>query len=155
MLDELDRHVKEIAHEAVTEVLMTLSVAGETLRLGRDVPGTFPADLETIDNPELRALLGRLDRTPDTTRGSGAKRWSSLADRINYIADLFRVYQDDPKLLGDPFTAEEMRRYSSGEDQRPGGWRTTYPDVERCVLVQREPVSRIALVSKRRPSTTM
>jgi hypothetical protein len=110
LLDELDRHTKEIAHEAVTEVLMTLSVAGETLRLGRDVPGTFPAELERIDNAELRALLGRLDRTPNTTRGSAARRWSSLDDRINYIADLFRVYQDEPKLLGDPFTAEEIRR---------------------------------------------
>jgi hypothetical protein len=89
---------------------MTLSVAGETLRLGRDVPGTFPAELERIDNAELRALLGRLDRTPNTTRGSAAKRWSSLTDRINYIADLFRVYQDEPKLLEDPFTPEEMRR---------------------------------------------
>jgi hypothetical protein len=110
VLDELDRHTKEIAHEAVTEVLMTLSLADETLSLGRDVPDTFPAELERIDNAELRALLDRLDRTPNTTRGSGAERWSSLTDRINYIADLFRVYQDEPKLLGDPFTAEEMRR---------------------------------------------
>ena len=110
LLDELDRHSKQIAHEAVTDVLMTLSLPGEVLALGRDVPGRFPLDLQRIDNPDLLALLGRLDRTPDSTRGSGADSWASLTDRINYIADLFRVHQDDPKVFGDPFTAEEMRR---------------------------------------------
>jgi hypothetical protein len=119
LLDELDRHVKRIAHEAVTELLVTLSLPGEVLDLGRDVPGAFPAELKTIDDPDLRALLGRLDRTPDTTRGSGAERWSSLTDRINYIADFFRVYQGDPKLLGDPFTAEQATVIRSGG--RPAG----------------------------------
>jgi hypothetical protein len=119
LLDELDRHVKRIAHEAVTELLVTLSLPGEVLDLGRDVPGAFPAELKTIDDPDLRALLGRLDRTPDTTRGSGADRWSSLTDRINYIADFFRVYQGDPKLLGDPFTAEQATVIRSGG--RPAG----------------------------------
>ena len=49
-LDELDRRVKQIAHEAVTDVLLTLSLPGRALRLGRDVPGAFPAELERIDN---------------------------------------------------------------------------------------------------------
>jgi hypothetical protein len=119
VLDELDRRVKQIAHEAVTELVVTLSLPGEALSLGRDVPGTFPAELTSIDNPDLRALLGRVDRTPDTTRGSAAGRWSSLTDRINYIADLFRVYQDDPKLLSDPFTAEQVAVIKSGG--RPAG----------------------------------
>ncbi len=110
VLDELDRHVKQIAHEVVTDLLMTLSLPGRALNLGRDVPGAFPPELATIDSADLRALLGRIDRTPDTTRGSGARSWANLTDRINYIADLFRVYQDEPRLLGDPFTAEEMRR---------------------------------------------
>ena len=94
VLDDLDRLVKQIAHEAITEGLMTLGLPGEVLSLGRDVPGTFPADLETIGNPDLRSLLGRIDPTPDTTRGSGADDWSILAERIHFIADLFRVYQE-------------------------------------------------------------
>ena len=118
-LDDLDRLVKQIAHEAITEVLMTLGLPGEVLSLGRDVPGTFPADLATIANPDLRSLLGRVDPTPDTTRGSGADDWSILAERIHFIADLFRVYQERSTLLSDPFTAEQVAVIKSGG--RPSG----------------------------------
>lgn len=119
VLDDLDRHVKRIAHEAVTEALMSLSLPGEVLRLSRDVPGTFPSDLKTIDNPDLRAMLGRIDADPDTTRGSGADDWSSLTERIHFIADLFRVYQERPTLLRDPFTAQQAAVIKSGG--RPAG----------------------------------
>ena len=119
VLEDLDRRIKQIAHEAITEGLMTLSLPGEVLSLGRDVPGTFPADLKTIHNPDLRALLGRIDPTPDTTRGSGANDWSILRERIHFIADLFRVYQERPTLLSDPFSAEQVAVIKSG--RRPAG----------------------------------
>jgi hypothetical protein len=119
VLDDLDRHVKQVAHEVVTDLLMTLSLPGQALSLGRDVPGVFPAELKTIDNADLRALLSRVDRTPDTTRGSGADSWSRLTDRINYIADLFRVYQHDAKVLGDAFSAEQVEVIRAGG--RPAG----------------------------------
>ncbi len=119
VLDDLDRHVKQIAREVITEGLMTLSLPDEVLSLGRDVPGTFPADLKTIDNAELRALLGRIDPTPDTTHGSGANDWSMLMERIHFIADLFRVYQERPTLLSDPFTADQVTVLKSGG--RPAG----------------------------------
>jgi hypothetical protein len=118
-LDELDRHVKRITHEAVTELLMTLSLPDQTLSLALDVPGTFPADLQTIDNPDLAALLGRIDPTPDTTRGSGADDWSNLAQRIHFIADLFRLYQERPALFSEPFTAEQVAVIKGGG--RPAG----------------------------------
>jgi hypothetical protein len=118
-LDELDRHIKRIAREAVTETLMTLSLPGQTLSLGQDVPGGFPADLRTIDNRELAALLGRIDPTPDTTRGSGARDWSNLRERIHFIADLFRVYQERPTLLSEPYTAEQVAVIKAGG--RPAG----------------------------------
>lgn len=119
VLDDLDRHVKQIAHEAVTEALMSLSLPGEVLRLSRDVPGTFPSSLKTIDDPDLRAMLGRIDPDPDTTHDSGAGDWSSLTERIHFIADLFRVYQERPTLLSDPFTAEQVAVIKSGS--RPAG----------------------------------
>jgi hypothetical protein len=118
-LDDLDRHVKRIAHETITELLMTLSLPAQTLSLARDVPGTFPADLETIENPELAALIARIDPTPDATRGSGADDWSNLAQRVHYIADLFRVYQERAVLLSEPFTAEQAAVIKAGG--RPTG----------------------------------
>ena len=114
VLDELDRQVKQIAHEVITEGLMTLALPGEVLSLGRDVPGAFPADLKTIDNPDLRALLLRIDPTPDTTRGSGADDWSALSERSHFIADLFRVNEQRPSLLSDPFTPEQESVIKSG-----------------------------------------
>jgi hypothetical protein len=118
-LDELDAQVKRIAHDAVTEMLMTLSLAGETLSLGADVPGSFPADLKRIDNPELAALLARIDPTPDTTQGSGARDWSNLRQRIHYIADLFRVFEERTALLSQPFTAQQVALIKAGG--RPAG----------------------------------
>jgi hypothetical protein len=113
-LDELDRQVKRIAREAVTEMLMTLSLPGQTLSLGADVPGGFPADLRTIENRELAGLLGRIDPTPDSTRGSGARDWSNLEERVHFIADLFRVYQERPAVLSEPFTAEQVAVIKAG-----------------------------------------
>ena len=119
VLDQLDAGVKQVAHEAITEALMTLALPGEVLSLARDVPGAFPADLRMIDNRDLRALLGLIDPTPDSTRGSGAEDWSNLAERIHFIADLFRVYQARPTLQRAPFTAEQVAVIKSG--RRPAG----------------------------------
>ena len=119
LLDDLDAGVKQIAHEAITEGLMTLALRGEVLSLARDVPGAFPTLLQTIDDGDLRALLRLIDPTPDTTRGSGAEDWSNLSERIHYIADLFRVYQARPPLGSDPFTAEQVAVIKSG--RRPAG----------------------------------
>ena len=64
-------------------------------------------------------LLVGIDPTRDSTRGSGAKDWSMLAERIHFIADFFRVYQERPTLLSDPFTSEQVAVIKSGG--RPPG----------------------------------
>ena len=112
--------MRQVAHEAVTELLMTLTLPGpEVLDLGRDVPGIFPAELRTITDPDLRALLGRVDPTPDTTRGSGAHDWANLDQRIHYIADLFRVHQQRDEMFSPPFTPEQVTVIEAGG--RPAG----------------------------------
>ena len=98
---------------------MTLSLPGVTLSLARDVPGVFPAELRSIDNADLRELLARVDPTPETTRGSGARDWSDLNERIHYIADLFRVYQRNAELHTAPFRAEQAALIKAGA--RPAG----------------------------------
>lgn len=78
---------------------------GVRLHLGRDLKANFPASLRQLTNPELSALLKKIDPTPDSPQESGARDWASLPDRLHFIADLFRCYQEAPELLSPPFEA--------------------------------------------------
>ncbi|WXH27801.1 hypothetical protein WA016_01726 [Myxococcus stipitatus] len=93
-----------------TEHMMKLAVPGGALKLGNDLPPPagmestlFPPHLRSIQNPELRALLGKLDSSPDSLKGTAAKDWSKLGQRMDYIIDLFRTRQSDPRLFDPPF----------------------------------------------------
>ena len=119
-LARLEERVRQVAHEATTEMLMTLALpGGRVLDLGRDVPGSFPADLATPTDPGLTELLALIDPTPDSTRGSGASDWSNLGERMHYIADLFRVFQEDESMGSPPFTPEQVAVIRAGG--RPSG----------------------------------
>ncbi|HEV2771151.1 MAG TPA: hypothetical protein VGV40_13285 [Solirubrobacteraceae bacterium] len=116
----LAEQIRELSHRAITECLMTLALAeGEVLKLGRDVPADFPERLERIANADLRRLHDQIDPTPDTPRGSGAEVWASLPDRMHFIADLFRAYQERQGLFSPPFTPEQVRVIKAGG--RPAG----------------------------------
>ena len=96
-----------------TRWLMRLDLPDRVLELGRDVRhpdlvDMFPPELATIDNPELRALLYELDFTPNTTRGSAASNWADLAERMNFVVDFFRTYQQDGTLFQPPFAEEQI-----------------------------------------------
>ncbi|MEM9492922.1 MAG: hypothetical protein AAGC55_27480 [Myxococcota bacterium] len=90
-----------------TRWLMRLEMPDQSLRLGSDLPACnedemFPADLATIENPELRTMLAELDFTPDTIEGSAAANWADFGERMNYIVDLFRTRQQDQRLYAYP-----------------------------------------------------
>lgn len=111
----LERRWRELA----TGALMKLDLPDVTLMLGEDVPSQtterdFPPDLMELDHPELRSLLAMLDRTPDSVRGSAARDWSLLADRMNLIADEFRIRQQDRLLYDQPFTVLQVEAMSQG-----------------------------------------
>jgi len=112
----LDRAAETLVAEArlrvrrvVTEHLMTLEIGTELrLHLGADLHAQFPASLAHVTQPELLALLARIDPTPDSTRESGARDWADLAERMHYIADLFRCCQELPAIFEAPFTAAQL-----------------------------------------------
>ena len=111
---------REAAHLIVTEHLMTLTLAGGAyLRLGRDLKAAYPATLARIDDAELAALLATVDQTPDSVAESGAGDWGDLGERLHFIADMFRCYQEAPLLLAAPFTPEQVAALVAG--QAPGG----------------------------------
>lgn len=104
----------------ITDVMMSITLPnGALLRLGQDLDASFPASLQELANPELRAWLEQYDPTPDSPLGSGAVDWANLPDRLHFIIDLFRCYQERPELLEPPFTAEQVAAFRAGK--RPAG----------------------------------
>lgn len=98
----------------LTEHMMTISLCGLRLPLGRDLKSTFPQQLAQLGNPELLTLLDRVDATPNSLRETGAIDWADLPDRLHFIVDLFRCYQETPALLQPPFTPEQVEAIRAG-----------------------------------------
>jgi hypothetical protein len=117
------RLIGEVSHlirRVITDHLMTLHLAGtEMLRLGRDLQGIFPQQLGQIRNAKLREMLERVDITLNSLDESGAKDWADFTDRMHFIADFFRVYQERQQLFEAPFTTEQVELLKSGA--KPGG----------------------------------
>jgi hypothetical protein len=119
-LDRLIEAVNGLTRKVITDHLMTLHLSGtEILRLGSDLQGPFPQALTSPSNTRLREMLTRVDLTADSPRGSGAADWADFRDRMHFIADFFRVYQERPELFDTPFTARQVTLIKTGH--RPDG----------------------------------
>ena len=119
-INRLAMAARQQAHRLITAAMMTIGLPHEVrLRLGEDLSRPFPASLQHITQPELRALLERIDPTPDSTLDSGAVDWGDLPDRIHFIADLFRCYHEAPDLFEPPFSSEQVTALKAG--QLPAG----------------------------------
>jgi hypothetical protein len=62
----------------------------------------------------LSTLLEQIDPTPDSTTDSGASDWANFPERLHFIADLFRCYQESPDVFEPPFTAEQVAALKAG-----------------------------------------
>ena len=111
---------RQQARLIITEHLMTIGFPhGVRLRLGEDLNAEFPPSLLQITNPDLRALLERIDPTPDSLHETGADDWADLHDRIHFIIDMFRYNQEYRDLLDPPFTPDQVVALKAGH--LPGG----------------------------------
>ena len=116
----LAKKARRLARQTITEHMMTLRLPNDRLLdLGQDLQGNFPPELQQIDNPDLQALLQQIDPTPNSLEDTGTDDWGNLTDRIHFIADMFRTYEEDGGLLGPPFTVEQVMKLKA--DQRPAG----------------------------------
>jgi hypothetical protein len=112
--------VNHLIREVITDRLMTLHLSRTaTLRLGRDLSGEFPQSLMQLQNPCLRAFLAQVDLTPDSLNATGATDWANFKERMHFIADFFRAYQERQYLFEAPFTASQGQQLKTG--QRPDG----------------------------------
>jgi hypothetical protein len=99
----------------ITETLMTISIPKDIrLRLWRDLSGVYPADLQHITNSDLRLLLEKIDPTGDSLKDSGAVDWSDLSERLHFIVDLFRLYQQDADLFDPPYSPDQIIDLKAG-----------------------------------------
>jgi hypothetical protein len=99
-----------------TCLLMKLAAPnGEDIPLGRDLPPErFDALLAEPKNRDLLDLLARFDADLHTTRGSAAVNWTVLADRMRFIAELFRVSQRDESWFEPPFQPAQRLEIEAG-----------------------------------------
>ncbi len=115
-VDALVAETQQLVRRIVTRHLMSIDLGTAVrLQLGSDLGAEFPPSLREIVLPELRDLLARIDPTPDSGRGSGAADWADLDDRIHFIADMFRCFQESPFLFDPPFTAAQLDQLAAGE----------------------------------------
>lgn len=110
LADAISEELRAITRIVITELMMSIEMPnGQTVRLGADVPAAFPPSLATVTNQALATQLAALDRTPNSTIGSGTVDWSNLSDRMHFLADFFRCYQEDGSLFDPPFSDEDLQ----------------------------------------------
>jgi hypothetical protein len=102
-------------HLVVTEHMMTIALPGGVrLRLGHDLTAGFPDSLRQITNSDLLALLKRIDPTPESLNETGAIDWADLPDRIHFIVDMFRCYQESRELFTSSFSSVQVADIKAG-----------------------------------------
>jgi hypothetical protein len=114
-IDALVAEEGRLVRRILTRHLMSIDLGTVHLRLGEDLGVEFPRSLREIVVPDLRDLLGRIDPTRDSLRDSGVVDWADLGDRVHFIADMFRCFQEATFLLDPPFSPAQVERLDAGE----------------------------------------
>ncbi len=104
----------------LSDMLMTLDVPGERLRLGRDLPAPsgrplFPSDLQEPNLVALQVVMDLFGALTDGSDNAGADDWSKLSDRMRYIIELFRSRQQVPSMMEPPFSPVQQRAMMDGQ----------------------------------------
>lgn len=100
------------SRKLLTKAYLTLPLPDRTLRLGKDIPplpdgSTYPKELETIENPELKGIMDHFG-VKDTTKGSGANDYTKIDQRMHFILNFFRTHHEHPTAYDDPFTEKQL-----------------------------------------------
>jgi hypothetical protein len=119
-ISRLVKQAQWLARKAITEHLMTLDLPGGVhLNLGQDLHGDFPPALKILADAELLALLKHVHAALNSLAGTAVVDWSILSHRMHFIADFFRLFQDQQSLLSPPFNPSQVAELTQG--RRPEG----------------------------------
>ena len=108
------RGIADLLREIITRSLTVLSLPGRVLHLGENIDEPNPPVLAQLTDPELTALLQRVEPAAPLPDDAGARDWSDFDQRMHYIAHLFRAFHVHDELLGAPFTNEQIAQFSAG-----------------------------------------
>lgn len=108
------REAVRVSREAVTEAMMTLSVPGAVLSLGRGLEVPVPARLAGVAPSFLASFVQEYDHCPPGGTECGATDWCDLPQRMHYITHLFRAYAESDSLFSRPFTASQVAAFREG-----------------------------------------
>jgi hypothetical protein len=93
----------QLVRTVITRRLMTIELAGgQILRLGEDHARPYPETLQTLENSDLAAFWASIGDSDEAGQRSGAADWADFPDRMHFIVELFRRYQDDATLMIPP-----------------------------------------------------
>jgi len=89
---------------------MKLEIPSASLALNQDVGKPrylgggqqFPGQLQTIEDKGVQDLAKRFGQDINSTKNSDASNWENYGDRMGYIFNFFRAYQQDPSLQQRP-----------------------------------------------------
>jgi hypothetical protein len=108
------REAVRVSREAVTEAMMTLSVPGAVLSLGRGLEVSAPERLAGAPPAFLAGFIQEYDPCPPGGTACGATDWCDLPQRMHYITHLFRAYAEADSLFSRPFTAPQVAAFRAG-----------------------------------------
>jgi hypothetical protein len=108
------RAASRVAREVISERLMTLSLPGRVLALGRHLPDAYPDALREPASAELTALLAQFEPVPPARDDCGARDWSDFQQRMHYIVHLFCAFHLREELSSSPFTPEQVASFGRG-----------------------------------------
>lgn len=111
--------LRNLVTKAVTHMVMSISLPNHYLKLDEDIVApsgvySFPEDLQTITDPRCQRLVADLEVKADTLTGSAADDWVSLSDRMHFVVDLFRSYQQYKGMFDAPFAKSQMPAIDAG-----------------------------------------
>ena len=110
---------RKLITRTFTKMWMQFTLPGRALRISRDIVAptgaqSFPANLRTIDDLRCQELVQKFDLSIDTLSGSAADNWGSLRQRMNFVVDFFRSYQQYDPLFDQPFLENQITAIDAG-----------------------------------------
>ena len=113
----LRREAVNATREAITQVLMTLTLPGKdgysALALGCDLDAPVPRLLQA-EHSILNTFVAQHDPCAPGGTQCGATDWCALRQRMHYIVHLFRAYADTSSLFSPPFTPAQAASVRAG-----------------------------------------